>query len=204
MNAKQPLTLAIALILSGCGQQAAPSHETSYPAEPPLAGAAIGGDFALQNAAGETVSNDSLKGQWRLIYFGYTFCPDVCPVDAERMGRAYAEIETEAPALAARLTPIFITVDPERDTPDVAGAFAANFHPDMIGLSGSQQAVDDAANTFHVYKGKGDVRADGFYLMDHSANIYLFDAEGLPVSFYGRDISVEKMAADVMHWMTAT
>ncbi|MGB3723247.1 MAG: SCO family protein [Pacificimonas sp.] len=201
MNTKQPAPLMMALLLAACGQDATAPASTAPVDEPPLAGASIGGDFALQTANGETVSNDSLKGQWRLIYFGYTFCPDICPVDTERMGRAYAAIEAQAPELAGQLTPVFITVDPERDTPEIAGEFAANFHPDMIGLSGSQQAVDDAVNTFRVYKAKGDVRDDGFYLMDHSANIYLFDADGQPISFYERDISADEMARDVMRWI---
>ncbi|MHB9880593.1 SCO family protein [Pacificimonas sp. ICDLI1SI03] len=197
MNSRQPILIAALLMLiSACSS-------SSERQEAPLAGAPIGGEFSLVDGDGNEVSNQSLQGQWRLMYFGYTFCPDVCPVDAARMGRAYGELEEDEPELAERLTPIFVTVDPERDTPEVVKEFAAAFHPRMIGLTGSQQAIDDMVDTFRVYKAKGDVREDGFYLMDHSAQIYLFDAEGNPVNAYARDVSQADIAADIANWMQA-
>ena len=214
MNTKQPRsrtrTLAGALCgltfaaLLGCSEVpgASGANEPASLAEAPLAGAPIGGGFVLQDADGNTVTNESLKGEWRLVYFGYTFCPDVCPVDAARMGRAYAEVEAAAPDLAQRLVPMFVTIDPERDTPEIAGAFAANFHPAMLGLSGSEEAVGAAADTYRVFAQKGEAREDGFYLMDHSAQIYLMDANGAPVNAYARDVSAEAIAADVQRWMT--
>ena len=214
MNTKQPRSRARALAgalfgltaatLVGCSEVPGGNddREPASLAEAPLAGAPIGGAFALQDANGDTVTNDSLKGRWRLVYFGYTFCPDVCPVDTARMGRAYAEIEAAAPDLAERLVPMFVTIDPERDTPEVAGAFAANFHPAMLGLSGSQEAVRAAADTYRVFAQKGEAREDGFYLMDHSAQIYLMGPDGEPVNAYARDVPADAIAADVQRWMS--
>ena len=200
MNMRQPALLLALIYLAACGEVPAPG---SAPAEPPLAGADIGGDFTLVGANGETVTNQDLRGRWQLVYFGYTFCPDVCPVDAERMGRAYAELEASDPALASELQPVFITVDPARDTPQVAQEFAGNFHEDMIGLSGSEAQVQAAADAYRVYSAKGEEREDGFYLMDHSAFIYLMDAEGRPVNFYARDMGAEAIAVDIRRWMTS-
>ncbi|MEM8825874.1 MAG: SCO family protein [Pseudomonadota bacterium] len=199
MNTKQPRgrngLLALTLLLAACTADA--------PAERPLAGTPIGGAFALTAADGSTVTNDSLKGAWRLVYFGYTFCPDICPVDAERMGRAYAQLERAAPDLAARLTPIFISVDPARDTPEIADEFAKNFHPDMIGLSGDQAAIDQAVDAYLVAATREPAREDGFYLMAHSAYIYLMDDHGDPVNTYDREATPDMIAEDVRRWMGA-
>ncbi|MGB7406416.1 MAG: SCO family protein [Pacificimonas sp.] len=200
MNTKQlALSAAIAIGLGACNSEPA----SQFPAEPPLAGASIGGPFSLVNSKGETVTNDSLKGDWRLVYFGYTFCPDVCPVDVERMARAYANVKTGQPELAEDLTPVFITVDPARDTEEVVGEFAAAFSPDMIGLTGSDEAVAEAVNAYRVYATLGEPRDDGFYLVDHSAYIYLMDPDGQPVNSYDRATPPEAIAADIEHWMTS-
>ncbi|MBV7255740.1 SCO family protein [Pacificimonas sp. WHA3] len=213
MNTKQPdaartrsgafLAAIIMLGLAACSETSQETEAAAQGTNYPMAGAAIGGDFALTDAAGDIITDDSLKGRWRLIYFGYTFCPDVCPVDAERMGRAYRLVEQAALAAAGNLVPIFISVDPERDTPEIAGEFAANFHPKMLGLSGSPDAVQQAVDAYRIYASKADAREDGFYLVDHSAYIYLMDADGKPVNIYARDVSPEDMAKDIERWMTS-
>ena len=120
---------AAALSLAGC--------EASAPkAEPPLAGAAIGGDFALTNSKGETVRWGDFAGKYRVVYFGYAFCPDVCPTDMSRVAQGLKALKASDPDKAAKIAPIFISVDPERDTPQVVGEFAAAFSPDIIGLTG--------------------------------------------------------------------
>jgi protein SCO1/2 len=116
------LCLPLALLAAGCG--GAPAGE------PPLAGAKIGGPFELVDSAGKTVRWSDFDGKYRMIYFGYAYCPDVCPLDVQRMMQGYARFKQAEPALAAQVQPLFVTIDPERDTPAVVGEFAAAFSDD--------------------------------------------------------------------------
>src|ERR1044072_2797977 len=135
--------LALSLMLAGCGQR---------PAEaPPLAGASMGGAFTLTDQQGRRVSDTAFAGKYRLGYFGYTFCPDVCPTDMQMIGAGLRRLEAQDAARAARVQPIFITVDPRRDTPQVLRAFAAAFHPRMIGLTGSEAEIARVARAYGIY-----------------------------------------------------
>ena len=125
------LTIAVSLALSSCGGASAPQEE------PPLAGAAIGGDFALTNSKGETVRWGDFAGKYRIVYFGYTFCPDICPTDMSRVAQGLKALKASDPDKAGKIVPIFITIDPERDTQAVVGEFAAAFSPDIVGLTGT-------------------------------------------------------------------
>lgn len=180
--------MVAALILVRTQQAGAPDAAGN------LRNAAIGGVFALQDGRGQTVSNESLKGRWQLIYFGYSYCPDICPVDVQKMAQSVRILEKEAPKAAARLVPIFITVDPARDTPAIATEFAAQFHPRMLGLSGTPQAVQAAMKAFRIYARKQNGAAPDSYLMDHSTLFYLMDDQGAPVQFYTRDQSAQDIA----------
>ncbi len=133
-----------------------------------VVGADIGGPFVLVNAAGETVTDADLIDRPTLIYFGYTFCPDFCPTDAAAMAAA-ADL-LEARGVAANLA--FVSIDPARDTPAVVGAFAANLHPRMVGLTGDPEAVAQAAHAYRVYFARAD-EDSRHYLMDHSTFTYL-------------------------------
>ena len=166
-----------------------------------LAGAAIGGNFSLIDQNSRLVTNDSLKGRWRLIYFGYTYCPDICPVDAQKLGQALKLLEKQDPLQAARVQPIFITVDPERDTPAAVGDFARQFHPRMIGLTGSPKQVQDAMAVHRVYAKKQGKPGDVDYLVDHSTMIYLMNDAGGPVAFFTRDQSAETIAKDLAQFV---
>ena len=193
--------IAAGLTLAACS--ADPSAQSGYPDQPPLAGADIGGPLALQTAGGADYGEAQLAGKWRLVYFGFTFCPDVCPVDMQRMGQVYKRLQAEAPDVAARLQPIFVSVDPARDTPDVAQQFAAGFDPDFVGLSGSEAQVQAAVDEYRVYRAVQPPRDDGYYTVDHSAYVYLVDDKGQAVNFYERADRVDKVVADIRHWMTA-
>src|SRR6185369_14158786 len=103
--------------------------------EAPLKGARIGGPFALVDQNGRTVRDSDFAGRYRLVYFGYSYCPDVCPTDLQSIGQAMRQFEKSDPGRAAEVQPIFITVDPERDTPPVLKAYVAAFHPRLIGLT---------------------------------------------------------------------
>src|SRR5690349_3621940 len=159
------LCLPLALLAAGCG--GAPAGE------PPLAGAAIGGPFELVDSAGKTVRWSDFDGKFRIVYFGYAYCPDVCPLDVQRMMKGFAQFQKANPELAAQVQPIFITIDPARDTPAVVGEFTRAFSNDLLGLTGTPEQIDQAAKAFAVYYQKGEVSENGGYMMDHSRAAYL-------------------------------
>jgi protein SCO1/2 len=149
----------------------------------------IGGPFTLLNSAGETVTNEDVITKPSLIYFGYTFCPDVCPLDTVRNAEA-VDLLTEQ---GKDVTPIFISIDPKRDTPEVVGDFAANVHENMIGLTGSEEQVKAASQAYRTYyrTQPGD---DDYYLVDHSTFTYLVMPEDGFVEFFRRELTPEQVA----------
>jgi protein SCO1 len=187
------LAFALALPLAGCGSAA--------PEQPPLAGARIGGPFALTDQNGRTVRDTDFAGRWRIVYFGYTFCPDVCPTDMAKIGQAMRILEKEAPRTAAKVVPIFITVDPERDTPAAVKQFVANFHPRVVGLTGTPQAVEQVAKSYAVYYKKQPAGPGGGYLVDHLAVAFLMGPNGEPIASLPIDEDGKAIAAQVKHWV---
>ncbi len=166
----------------------------------PLAGAAIGGPFTLTDSQGNDVHWSDFDGKYRMVYFGYTYCPDVCPFDVQRMTQGYNAFKQDHPEAAANIQPIFITIDPERDTPAVVGEFTHAFSDDLIGLTGTPEQVDVAAKAFAVYYAKGDVQDNGGYLMDHSRAAYLMGKQGEPIALLAVDAGPEAVAADLEKW----
>ncbi len=135
-------------------------------------GSLIGGPFALEDGAGKTISNETLRGRPFLVYFGYTHCPDVCPTELAHISDVLAKMGDKAvPAL-------FITVDPERDTSAVMQDYVSSFDHHIIGLSGSPQAIGAVEKAYRVYARKGKVESDGSYSMDHSSVVYLMNKSG--------------------------
>jgi protein SCO1/2 len=171
------------------------------PGEPPLAGAAIGGPVELVDRAGETVRWSDFEGQYRMVYFGYAYCPDVCPLDVQRMVRGYERFKQDEPALAAQVQPIFITIDPQRDTPEVVGEFTRAFSDDLIGLTGTPEQIDRAAKAFSVYYARGQGTEDN-YLMDHSRAAYLMSRQGQPIALLPVEESPEAVAAELDKWVS--
>jgi cytochrome oxidase Cu insertion factor (SCO1/SenC/PrrC family) len=141
-----------------------------------LAGVPIGGSFSLTNAAtGAAVTDKSFQGKWMLVYFGYTFCPDVCPTDLQRIVAALQQMGKASD----RVVPIFITVDPARDTREALARYVALFSPKLVGLTGSQEAVDRVVSAYRVYVQKVPAATPGApYAVNHSAFIYLMDDKG--------------------------
>lgn len=183
-------TLLALAALVACGAPPAPDG--------PLVGSAIGGPFALHDGDGKTVSDRDFPGEWQLIYFGYTFCPDICPTDLQHIAQGLRIIEASHPGLAAKVVPIFITLDPERDTPIVVKTFAAAFHPRLIGLSGTRAQIDPVLKEFRVYATKEGTGPD--YLMNHSAMAYLMDPSGKPVSFLTQ-ATADDVAAELVKYV---
>ncbi|MCE8005539.1 SCO family protein [Aestuariivita sp.] len=159
----------------------------------------IGGPFELVNADGQTVTDADVITEPSLIYFGYTFCPDVCPLDTARNAEAI-DLLTER-GLSA--TPVFISVDPQRDTPEVVGDFAYNLHEKMIGLTGSPEQVKAASEAYRTYY-KAHPAEDEFYLVDHSTFSYLVLPEQGFVEFFRRDASAEQIADTMTCFMNAS
>jgi len=188
-------SLLPAVLLSACHAQPQASAD-----DPPLAGAAIGGDFTLVGKDGKPVRWADFQGHYRVVYFGYTFCPDACPTDVATTIRGLNLFAHDHAALAAKVQPIFISIDPARDTPAVVGQFAAAFSPRLIGLTGTQAQVDRAARAFAVYYARGKATAGG-YLMDHSRVVYLMGPNGQPIDMLPADKGAPAVAATLAKWV---
>ena len=192
-----PRTLAaaaLALSLSACGP-AAPAGP------PPLEGAAIGGPFELVNGQGQTVRWSDFDGKWRMVYFGYTWCPDVCPFDLTRMMRGYRDWAAENPDLADDVVPIFISIDPERDTPEKIAEYTPKFGPELVGLTGTPEAVRQAADAFSVFYDRGPDDPQVGYKMQHTNAAYLMDRQGNPIALLPVDESPEGVAEQLRQWV---
>ncbi len=188
-------TLILPFMLIACG------NDPSAPAErPPLEGAQIGGPFVLSDKDGNEVRWSDFDGQYRIVYFGYTFCPDACPFDLQVAMQGFKRFETASPGLASQVQPIFISIDPARDTPEIVGEFAAAFHPRLLGLTGTPEQVESAAKAFAAYYAKGEETAGG-YLMDHSRAAYLMARDGKPIAILPVDESPEAVAAELAKWV---
>ncbi|GBD42917.1 SCO1 protein [bacterium HR40] len=152
----------------------------------------VGGPFQLTDHTGRRVSDAEFRGRWLLLFFGYTSCPDVCPT---ALGTAAVAMEELGP-LAERLQPMFVTLDPERDTPDVLAAYVAQFHPAILGLTGTPDEIASVAKAYRVFYRKavpeGGKESD--YLLDHSAYLYLVDPEGKFVRVFTHTQSAEDIA----------
>ena len=136
----------------------------------------IGGPFTLTDHTGRQVTEKDFQGKAMLIFFGYTFCPDVCPTSLTEISAAMDKLGP----MAAQVVPILVSVDPERDTPEVLKDYVAHFHPSIVGLTGTQEQIKQAAKAYRVFYAKvvdegGDKDA---YLMDHSSVIYLMGPNG--------------------------
>jgi len=149
----------------------------------------IGGPFSLLDGDGRTVTDRDFRGRLMLVYFGYTHCPDACPTALQGMSTALDGLGGKRQQVA----PIFITVDPERDTPAVMKEYAANFGPEITALSGSTDAVKQAAQSYRVYYAKHPT-TDG-YDMDHSSFIYLIDRQGRFLANFSDQTPPEQIAA---------
>lgn len=167
------LPLALALAPVACSGPA--------PGAAPLEGARIGGPWTLVNQDGRTVTDRDFAGKYRIMYFGYTFCPDVCPTDVQNIAAGLRLLDEEKPDVAARVQPIFVTVDPARDTPAAVKQFVRAFSPTMTGLTGTPEAIGRTAKAYGIYNARGQGTAGG-YLVDHSRQIYLMSPDNKPIA----------------------
>jgi protein SCO1/2 len=169
---------------------------------PPLEGATMGGAINLIGGDGRRVPDSQFAGRYRIVYFGYTFCPDICPVDLALVGAGLRRFEAEDAGRAARVTPIFITVDPARDTPQVVSAYAARFHPRITALSGSEEEIAQVARRYAIfYQRQPPAQPGGGYLVDHSRQIVLYGPEGQPLALLPHDQGIDAFVAELGRWV---
>jgi protein SCO1/2 len=163
-------------------------------------GVAVGGPFTLVDHTGRTVTERDFAGRSMLVYFGFTYCPDVCPTE---LGTIAAAIDAMGPA-GERVTPVFITIDPERDTPAAMADYVSRFHPRMVGLTGSAEQIAQAARAYRVYFAKVRPRDASDYLMDHSSFIYFVGPDGRVRSLFRPETAPEAIAAAVAAQLRAS
>jgi protein SCO1/2 len=192
-NPVRPLLAALLLGLAACNSQPA--------AEPPLAGARLGGPFTLTDQNGRQISDTAFAGKYRIVYFGYTFCPDVCPTSLQHLMKGLKLFTADAPGLAEKIQPIFITVDPARDTPAVMQQYVAAFDPRLIGLTGSEAQIAEVAKRYGVFYQRAENAGSSDYLMDHMSQAILFDPDGKPLALLPQEQDGPAIAAELAKWV---
>jgi protein SCO1/2 len=192
---------AFSRVLAFVGALALAACSAEAPVDPPLKGARIGGPFALTDQNGRKVTDADFRGKYRIMYFGFTHCPDVCPTDLAAISRGLRSFEARDPARGAKVVPVFVTVDPERDTPPVMKEYIANFHPRLVGLTGSPQDVAKVAKEYAVWFQKGDRPPDGAYNVNHSRSEILMSPDGEPIALLPDDKGVEGITAELDRWV---
>lgn len=199
MNVRRRTPLFALLLLAACSPAADPAADDG--ARPPLAGARIGVPFALTDQDGRRVTDGDFAGRWRIMYFGYTFCPDVCPTGLQTLSAGLKAFEGADPARGAKVVPVLVTVDPVRDTPAVLKPYVAAFHPRLIGLTGAPLMIEAVTKGYGVYARPGVKQAGGGYLVDHSSQAYLMGPEGQPIALLPSDGTPQAVAAELAKWV---
>ena len=182
------LALLLAVSLSGCGKTTSPQFKGTD-----ITGASFGRDFALQDHNGQQRRLADFKGKAVAIFFGYTHCPDVCPTTLNDLKGAFKLLGPDA----ARVQVLFVTVDPERDTPEVLSKYLPFFDPTFLGLLGTPEQVAQAAKEFKVHFDKQGQSSAGGYSVDHTAATYVFDTQGRIRLFWPYGFPSADMAHDL-------
>ena len=168
----------------------------------PFQEVAIGGAFSLTNEKGEARSEADFAGAPMLIYFGFTYCPDVCPMSLDVMGAALETLEAQNPKLFAALQPVFISVDPLRDTPEQLDEYLSYFHPKISGLTGTPEQIAMVKKAFRVYAVRRDLPEEtaqdkGSYNVDHSSFFYLMDGKGRYLAHFDHGLEAQSLAQKI-------
>ena len=189
--------LVVAGFMAGRDMMAPKGWLVDTPSSQSRGAALIGGPFTLVDHTGKTVTEADFRGRFLFIYFGFTYCPDACPTALTAMAEA---LDIIGPA-ADRIVPVFISVDPERDTPEQMAMYVRHFHPALVGLTGSADQVAAAAKAYRVYYAKATEEGsdEGEYTMDHTSIVYLMGPDGkFRTHFSGHATSPETMAKGIL------
>ncbi len=186
------LTLFAAFSLVSCETAETP---------PPLSGAKLGGAFALTNQDGKTVTDKDYAGQYRIMYFGFTFCPDICPGDMQAISAGLKAFEQQDMTRGLKVKPIFVSVDPARDTPPVIKEFIANFHPRFTGLTGKTEDLKTIATAYGGSFMLEKPDATGNYNVNHTNIATLYGPKGEPIVLLAHDKGPEAIAAELDRWV---
>ena len=163
-------------------------------------GVTVGGPFALTDDHNRPVTDETYRGRWMLVYFGYTFCPDVCPTELQTVSAALDALGPDADKLA----PLFITVDPERDTVAAMADYVKLFDPRLIGLTGTPAQIAAATRAYRVYYAKATPKDSSTYLMDHSSFLYLMGPDGQFRALFRPGTTPQELAAAIRTRMAAS
>jgi cytochrome oxidase Cu insertion factor (SCO1/SenC/PrrC family) len=169
---------------------------TQWPTKGPMGSgtALIGGPFTMLNQKGEMVTEKNFEGHYTIYFFGYTFCPDVCPTELQVLTAALKELGPDA----AKIIPVFVSIDPERDTPTVIGEYVANFDSRFVGLTGTPEQLANMAKAFHVYYKKvADEKNAQNYGMDHPSILYLMGPDGKFAKHFPYTTDAKALALDL-------
>jgi cytochrome oxidase Cu insertion factor (SCO1/SenC/PrrC family) len=172
----------------------------SAPGVIPAAGVSVGGPFTLTDTSGHSVTDATYRGRWMLVYFGYTFCPDVCPTELQAVSAALDALGPDA----AKVTPLFITVDPERDTVAALADYVKLFDERLIGLTGTPEQIAAVARAYRVYYAKATPKDSSSYLMDHSSFLYLMGPDGALQALFRPGTSPQDLAAAIRARLTSS
>ncbi|MFN4140686.1 SCO family protein [Aestuariivirga sp.] len=186
------LATVLLVIAAGLAGYAWMSRQVAGPAS--TGTALVGGPFTLTDQNGRRVTEKDFHGKYMLVFFGYTYCPDICPTELQVMMAALDQMGTEA----EKIQPIFVSVDPARDTPDVMKSYVENFGPRLVGLTGSPEEVAAAAKAYRVYYARsGNTASTEDYLVDHSSIIYLMGPDGRFVKHFTYTTDAAKLASEL-------
>lgn len=163
-----------------------------------VAGADIGGPFTLVNQDGKTVTEKDYAGKYKLIYFGFTYCPAICPTELQKIAQTMNIIGEKDAGLAEAVQPLFVSVDPERDTAKVMREYVKLFHPRLVGLTGTMEQIEQVKKDYRIYAAKVKSETADDYTVDHSSFIYLMSPDDRLLGIYRAADSAETVAADLM------
>lgn len=194
MNSRIIAVVIAGLAAGGLTAWIAAPHTPEPPTATATGKALIGGPFSLVDHNGKRVTDRDFRGRKMLVFFGFTSCPDICPSGLQVITAALDELGKKGDSI----TPVLITVDPERDTPAKLAEYVKNFHPRLVGLTGTTEEVAAAAKAYRVYFRKApDETTPGAYSVDHTAFMYLMDEEGVFVRHFAHPIEAPKLAAEL-------